>query len=202
MSKVSREKMAGEDTSYRITDVRGSAYAVPTDKPEADGTFEWNSTTIVIAEISAGNATGIGYTYSSSAAALVIHEHLAPAIAACDAMDISGTWDHMVHAVRNIGRPGIASAAISAVDAAMWDLKGKLLDLPVVEMLGAVRNAVSTDPADGRHGCHCLSSKFLESNMNIRKRLILIGLSFVPVGRLLVSSRNSCVSITAKVNAG
>ena len=46
----------------------------------------------------------------------------------------------MVAAIRNLGRPGVASMAISAVDAALWDLKARLLDLPLVTLLGAVRD--------------------------------------------------------------
>ena len=59
-----------------------------------------------------------------------------------DAMDISGTWNAMVHAIRNLGRPGISSMAISAVDIALWDLKAKLLGLPLVKLLGAVRTGI------------------------------------------------------------
>lgn len=96
----------------------------------------------MIAEISASDVTGIGYTYSSPAAAVVIREHLARVVTGGDAMMTSTAWDRMVHAVRNIGRPGIAAAAISAVDNAMWDLRAKLLELPLVTVLGAVRTEI------------------------------------------------------------
>ena len=129
----------GSKAQHPITAIESAAYTVPTDKPESDGTFEWSSTTIVIAEVTASGVTGIGYTYSSPAAAVVIREHLASAISGCDAMIIPSAWDRMVHAVRNIGRPGIAAAATSAVDNAMWDLKSKLLELPLVALLVPVR---------------------------------------------------------------
>ncbi|HKN59403.1 MAG TPA: enolase C-terminal domain-like protein [Gemmatimonadaceae bacterium] len=129
-------------TEHPITAVESAAYTIPTDKPESDGTFEWSSTTIIIAEVTASGMTGIGYTYSSPATAVVIREHLASVLTSCDAMTISTGWDRMVHAVRNIGRPGIAAAAISAVDNAMWDLKSKLLDLPLIGLLRAVRTDV------------------------------------------------------------
>jgi L-alanine-DL-glutamate epimerase-like enolase superfamily enzyme len=48
----------------------------------------------------------------------------------------------MTQALRNNGRPGIASAAVSAVDAALWDLKGRLIGASVVDLLGAARDAV------------------------------------------------------------
>ena len=141
-SVIPERNEGGSHAQHPITAVESAAYTVPTDKPESDGTFEWSSTTIVIAEVTAGGVTGMGYTYSSPAAAAVIREHLASAVTGCDAMIISTAWDRMVHAVRNIGRPGIAAAAISAVDNAIWDLKSKLLELPLVALLGAVRTNV------------------------------------------------------------
>jgi L-alanine-DL-glutamate epimerase-like enolase superfamily enzyme len=48
----------------------------------------------------------------------------------------------MVDAVRNIGRPGVASAAIAAVDIAVWDLKAKLLDLSLADLLGRCHDEV------------------------------------------------------------
>ena len=48
----------------------------------------------------------------------------------------------MQRAVRNMGRAGLAATAISAVDTALWDLKAKLLDLPLALLLGRYRDAV------------------------------------------------------------
>ena len=45
-----------------------SAYEIPTDAPESDGTFEWDSTTIVVVEAHAGGKSGLGYTYAPAAA--------------------------------------------------------------------------------------------------------------------------------------
>jgi L-alanine-DL-glutamate epimerase-like enolase superfamily enzyme len=47
----------------------------------------------------------------------------------------------MQHAVRNLGKPGVAAYAISAVDIALWDLRARLLDEPLVVALGAVHDA-------------------------------------------------------------
>jgi L-alanine-DL-glutamate epimerase-like enolase superfamily enzyme len=115
---------------------------IPTDRPEADGTISWDSTTLVVVEVSAGGKQGLGYTYASTAAGRLIHDKLASVVRGMDALAIPAAWRAMVHEVRNIGRPGIASMAISAVDAALWDLKGKLFDAPVVTLLGAARPSV------------------------------------------------------------
>jgi len=128
------------DAPIRELDV--GVYTIPTDAPESDGTLEWNATTLVTVCCSAGNARGVGYTYADSATARLIVDKLKPLVVGRDAMDVAGCWDAMVHAIRNLGRPGVCSMAIAAVDNALWDLKGRLLDLPLVKLLGQVRSAV------------------------------------------------------------
>jgi L-alanine-DL-glutamate epimerase-like enolase superfamily enzyme len=124
-----------------IESVRAAAYRVPTDRPEADGTFVWDSTTLVTVEARAGAHHGFGYSYGSAAMVRLIAEQLAPALVGFDAFAVEGAWNAMLHQVRNIGRPGVAAMAIAAVDTALWDLKGKLLGLPLVSLLGSVRQA-------------------------------------------------------------
>ena len=119
-----------------------SAFTLPTDRPESDGTFEWDETTAVVVEVAAGGARGLGFSYAGEAAARVIERRLAPRIIGRDALDIPATWAAMVAAVRNVGLPGIAATAISAVDVALWDLKAQLLQLPLARLLGAARDTV------------------------------------------------------------
>jgi L-alanine-DL-glutamate epimerase-like enolase superfamily enzyme len=125
-----------------IAAVHARAYVVPTDAPESDGTAEWNSTTMVLVEVQAGGKSGIGYTYADTAARVFVESVLAPAIIGIDAMATNAAWTAMTVALRNNGRPGIASAALSAVDGALWDLKGRLLGTPVVDLLGPAREDV------------------------------------------------------------
>ena len=119
-----------------------SAYTIPTDFPEADGTLAWHKTTLVLVEVWAGGKCGLGYTYADTATAKLIHDLLAEVVVGRDAMAVTGCWSAMTHAIRNLGRPGIVSMAISAVDNALWDLKAKLLDLPLVTLWGQLRDAV------------------------------------------------------------
>jgi L-alanine-DL-glutamate epimerase-like enolase superfamily enzyme len=120
--------------------VQVSAYTVPTDEPESDGTAEWDSTTIVVVEARGGNATGTGYTYAPAAAGKLIEEKLADVVRGRDAFAIAEAWEAMAVALRNAGRPGIGFCALSAVDLALWDLKARLLELPLVDLVGRARD--------------------------------------------------------------
>jgi L-alanine-DL-glutamate epimerase-like enolase superfamily enzyme len=121
-------------------DVR--AYRVPTDQPEADGTLSWTSTTVVVVRASARGVCGLGFSYAPRAAAVLIDELLASEVLGRDAMDVPDAWLRMVRKIRNVGRPGVASCAIAAVETALWDLKARLLDLPLAVLLGMARDVV------------------------------------------------------------
>lgn len=129
------------NNSVAIERLDVSAYTVPTDFPESDGTYSWDKTTIVIVEATAGGVRSLGYTYADVATAQLVKEMLADVVKGRDAMAVPGCWMAMVEAIRNLGRPGIASMAIAAVDTALWDLKARLLNLPLVTLLGAVRES-------------------------------------------------------------
>ena len=132
-----------------ITAVRADAYTVPTDAPESDGTFAWDATTMVLVSIEAGGRRGIGYTYASSASATLVNDALAPRLVGREALDTTARDVDMARAVRNLGRDGVAAMAISAVDVALWDLKGKLLGASLADLLGPARDAI---PAYGSGG--------------------------------------------------
>lgn len=122
--------------------VDARALTIPTETPEADGTLEWTSTTVVLAEVAAGGLTGLGYSYAAAAAVSVISETLGGVLTGRDAFDVEAAWNAMLRQVRNIGRPGVAACAISALDTALWDLKAKALGLPLCRLLGQAREAV------------------------------------------------------------
>jgi L-alanine-DL-glutamate epimerase-like enolase superfamily enzyme len=119
-----------------------SAYEVPTDEPEADGTLEWDSTTLVLAEAHAGDETGIGFIYGDAAVATLISSKLADAVAGADALAPPAAWSRMRSSLRNAGRQGVGSMAISAVDIALWDLRARLLGLSLADALPRFRSRV------------------------------------------------------------
>lgn len=140
-----------------------SVYRIPTDEPdESDGTLVWNATTLVLVEAQAAGLAGIGYTYADIATARLIEEMLADVVRDMDVMAIGRIWQALVSRVRNLGKSGIAAMAISAVDTALWDLKARLLDLPLVSLLGAVRDAA---PVYGSGGFTSYSIEQLQSQL-------------------------------------
>lgn len=139
-----------------------SAFRIPTDLPEADGTFSWDSTTVVVVEPRAGGMRGLGFTYADEATARLIKTTLTEVVTGLDAMAVPAAWAAMVQAIRNLGRPGIASMAIAAVDSALWDLKARLLDLPLITLLGAARDGV---PVYGSGGFTSYSTSQLQRQL-------------------------------------
>jgi L-alanine-DL-glutamate epimerase-like enolase superfamily enzyme len=129
-------------TDVPISAVRAHAYTIPTDEPESDGTLEWDSTTLIVVTAQAGGQTGLGWTYGHTAVRQVIDTDLARAVTGLPATDVPRAWAAMVAALRNSGRPGMGSMAIAAVDVALWDLKAKLLSLPLATLLGRFHQSV------------------------------------------------------------
>lgn len=138
-------------------------YEVPTDFPESDGTLEWNKTTLVLSEVTAGGKTGIGYTYADQATASFIRKFLDEKITGENAMSPQAVWQKMVHESRNLGQTSIVAMGISAVDCALWDLKAKLLDVSLAMLLGTVRDGV---PVYGSGGFTSYSVEQLQNQLS------------------------------------
>lgn len=79
---------------------------------------------------------GFGITVHGGPVVRIINDHIAPALIGENCMAIEKIWDMMTRMVAAYGSTGITSYAISAVDVALWDLKGKILQRPVYELLG------------------------------------------------------------------
>lgn len=135
--------------TYPIESVDVSVYTVPTESPESDGTAYWTNTTMVLVEVSAGGKVGLGYTYSSAASAVVITDVLKPEILGCEADRIKELWWKMFRSIRNFGPGGIAVTALSAVDAALWDLRARLLNEPLATTLGIIQPRLSAYGSGG-----------------------------------------------------
>ncbi len=130
------------DVDVPIEKITWSAYRIPTDQPEADGTYTWDATTMLLVRAHAGGRVGTGWTYAATAAGQLVGDLLADVVTGYCALDVTGAYQAMCRAVRNTGRPGVAATAISAVDTALWDLKARLLDLRLARLLGVTHEAV------------------------------------------------------------
>jgi L-alanine-DL-glutamate epimerase-like enolase superfamily enzyme len=126
-----------------------AAYTVPTDRPEADGTLAWDSTTIVVVELHAGGERGLGFTYGEPALASLIRGTLAGVVAGRDPMDVPAAWAAMTAALRNAVTTGLSAFAVSAVDVALWDLKARLLGVPLATLLGRRRDGIEAYGSGG-----------------------------------------------------
>jgi len=149
-------------TAPAIEDLRVTVATIPTDEPKSDGTLEWDSTTIVLVELQAHRQTGLGWTYGDATVAALIASKLKDNVVGASAFDIPQVWLANERAVRNLGRQGIAALAISAVDIALWDLKAKLLEVPLATLLGRFHDAA---PVYGSGGFCTYSDERLREQM-------------------------------------
>jgi L-alanine-DL-glutamate epimerase-like enolase superfamily enzyme len=125
-----------------VESVDAHAYTIPTDAPEAVGTAVWAATTLVVVGVHSAGQVGTGWTYGAAGCAALVREQLARVVTGRDALAVPGSWEAMVRAVRNATRAGAVGYAISAVDVALWDLKARLLNVPLAGLFGVVHDSV------------------------------------------------------------
>jgi L-alanine-DL-glutamate epimerase-like enolase superfamily enzyme len=155
--------MSSRPSDVSIEGLDVSAFTIPTSSPEADGTLAWNETTIVIVSVTASGLRGLGYTYADVSSAYLIDSILKPIVLHESCMRTRELWIAMLRRVRNLGHPGICSMAIAAIDNALWDLKARLLDVPLFLLLGSARTRI---PVYGSGGFTSYSITDLESQLN------------------------------------
>jgi L-alanine-DL-glutamate epimerase-like enolase superfamily enzyme len=126
----------------RVDEVEALAFEIPTDAPEGDGTATWSTTTLVVVHARSGDLVGTGWTYGPAVCASLVSGLLAPQVRGRRVLDVTACWSAMVAAVRNATRAGVAGYGISAVDVALWDLKARLLGVPLADLFGVIHEAL------------------------------------------------------------
>lgn len=147
----------------KITTTSLRVFTVPTNAPEADGTFQWNRTTMVLVALSSGAVSGLGYTYADTSTAKLAATLLEEVVKGRNALDHGAILQAMYARIRNLGTTGMAMMAISAIDTALWDLRARLSNLPLVNLLGRVRDCI---PLYGSGGFTSYSDKKLRSQLS------------------------------------
>jgi L-alanine-DL-glutamate epimerase-like enolase superfamily enzyme len=87
----------------------------------------------------ADGAEGLGYTYTPGAGGAAIRsllQDLGPLVVGQDPERIEALWQRMWWGSHYVGRGGLAAFAVSAVDIALWDLRGRRRGLPLWTLLG------------------------------------------------------------------
>lgn len=97
---------------------------------------------MILVRVHAGGHSGLGYTYGDVSVASFVASKLAPMLQGQDITAPPALWHRMGAHIRNAGRPGAGAMAVSAVDVALWDLKARLLDLPLIRLLPAYHDRV------------------------------------------------------------
>jgi L-alanine-DL-glutamate epimerase-like enolase superfamily enzyme len=84
----------------------------------------------------------LGWTYGPRAVATLIADMLTDVVRGTDPLALRETWEEMGRALRNAGRPGVGAMAVAAIDIALWDLRARLLGLPLIDAIGSTRESV------------------------------------------------------------
>ncbi|MEU8107223.1 L-talarate/galactarate dehydratase [Nonomuraea muscovyensis] len=138
--------------SDRIAWVRLSSVYLPLGTPVSDAKVltgrqrPMTEIAFLFAEIGAESGhRGFGFGYSKRAGGPGQYAHareIAPDLLGEDPSDIARLWDKLVWAGASVGRSGLSTQAIAALDIALWDLKARRAGLPLAKLLGAHRDSV------------------------------------------------------------
>ena len=153
-SAVSFERIAAflsrEALSMPIVEIHADQYRVPLETLLSDSTHGEmvDFGLIVVRLVDEDGLVGLGYTYTvntigAGAVWNVIETDLAPLLLGSDPSAIDALWQRMWWHLHFVGRGGIASFAMAAVDIALWDLRGQRESLALWRLLGGRRSEVS-----------------------------------------------------------
>lgn len=154
-----RALASGDASVDSITEVTLSSIVLPLRNPISDAkvlTGRQKAMTEVVflfVEIRTEQGhEGIGFSYSKRAGGPAQFAHaqeIAPVLIGEDPNDIGKVWTKLVWAGASVGRSGVATQAIAAIDIALWDLKAKRAGLPLAKLIGASRDSVQTYNTSG-----------------------------------------------------
>lgn len=135
----------------RITEIRATTCDVPLPRPIIMGDLHYDSREYLLVEIATDTGhTGIGFGMTrGSPTAAIVARSLSPLLLGQDPLLTEAVWERLYYRNLPIGQRGIFMRALSAVDIALWDLKGQAAGLPVWRLLGGARTNVPAAMAGG-----------------------------------------------------
>jgi len=135
----------------KITEVRATTCDVPLPRPIIMGDLRYDSREYLVVEVvTDAGATGIGFGMTrNSPVGAIVRRSLAPLLIGQDPILTEAHWDRMYYRNLPIGARGIFMRALSAVDIALWDLKGQAAGMPIWKLLGGARATVPVAVAGG-----------------------------------------------------
>jgi L-talarate/galactarate dehydratase len=153
------EPAAAETAADRIRHVKLSTLTLPLDTPISDAKVltgrqkPMTEIVFLFVEIDTeDDQHGIGFSYSKRAGGPAQYAHakeIADNLIGEDPNDIGKIYSKLLWAGASVGRSGVATQAIAAIDIALYDLKAKRAGLPLAKLLGAYRDSVQTYNTSG-----------------------------------------------------
>ena len=133
----------------KITGVRVESYRWPRRRPISNGlhTYTHSGVGFVFIDTDDG-VTGIGIGASKVGVIRAAIEHFTPLLIGEDPIAVERLW-HKLWVPKLVGRRGLTTRAISAIDIALWDLRAKVAGMPLYKLLGGFRERVPTYIAGG-----------------------------------------------------
>jgi D-arabinonate dehydratase len=172
----------------KITDVRMEMFKWPRAKPITNGlyTYTHNLLNLVVIETDQAGLTGIGMAGGIEVTPEVgsaFVAHFKKMLVGMNPLDNERIW-HEMWRPKLVGRRGISTRVMSGIDIALWDIKGKVANLPVYKLLGGFSNRVDTYIAGGYYeegkGLKELAQE-MERNLEIGARAVKIKVGAVPI---------------------
>lgn len=137
----------------RIKKIEVFLVSYPIQKGLSDATRKVENIGYTIVQLTTDQGlTGFGVTYNEvggEATKVMIEKNIAPRIIDKSPFETEIIWFDLMQYLRGVGRKGLTYCAISAVDIALWDLKGKILNMPLYKLLGGSSNKIPVYASGG-----------------------------------------------------
>src|SRR5216684_5065725 len=167
----------------KITAITMQEYRWPRAKPITNGKHTYTHVDYALVKIATdAGITGIGLGHGGEIERAII-AHLAPMLVGEDPIRVEHLW-HKMWVPKLIGRRGLTTRAISAIDIGLWDIRAKVARMPLYKLLGGFRNRMPTNIAGGYYeegkGLRELQEE-MEENVKLGARAIKMKVGGVPM---------------------